>query len=595
LPDPAKFVNRLQGTTYSRELIAIAEDVLRRNFQLLGYSIQTESEIRWRRDYVHGRESGLEYFRRIPYLDFRRVGDHKVIWELNRHQHLVVLAQAFSLSGQTKFLDDLWTQLGSWIAANPLCRGINWTSALEVAFRSLSWLWIDHLAGSRMPERLRSAWLRALHGHGRYLENNLSVYFSPNTHLQGEAVALHALGVSFGDDPRAVRWRSRGAEILEEIIQTHVRPDGVHFEQSSYYHVYATDLFLFHAALRYPPEPYLERLRKMAGYLWAISSSGELPLLGDDDGGRLFYPYGSRRDFSRATLASCAVFLKDTPWHGEHADLEEQSFWLFGPREPAHSASLSASALFSSSGIAILAQNDIQMVVDNQAFGFGGAGHSHAHALHFTLRRGNTDVLIDPGTYTYVTDPILRDRYRSTAAHNTVRVDRRDQADAAGPFRWNNLARTEVVNWSADPWRLHAVCNYRRIRHHRQIHWEKGVLFVLDRFEGQGVHLLEQFWHPGGPVRLVNPRLLELPAGAFLSFAEGVTLHLEEGGDYGWYSDAPGRQTSRPLIRIELQTAFPAMLATAVQFSDDPSPLRITHGPDGPTLQCGERKTTMSY
>src|SRR5262249_34115124 len=152
---------------------------------------------RWRRDYVSGRESGLEYFRRIPYLDFSRAGDHKIIWELNRHQHLVALAQAHLFSGEESVLRDLWSQLGSWLEQNPFCRGMNWTSALEVAFRALSWAWIEHLAGSRMPEALRRPWLRSFYQHGQYLEYNLSVYFSPNTHLQGEALALHVLGVLF--------------------------------------------------------------------------------------------------------------------------------------------------------------------------------------------------------------------------------------------------------------------------------------------------------------------------------------------------------------------------------------------------------------
>ena len=40
-------------------------------------------------------------------------------------------------------------------------------------------------------------------------------------------------------------------------------------------------------------------------YLAALSASDDvIPLLGDDDGGRLFYPYGNRRRFGAATLAN---------------------------------------------------------------------------------------------------------------------------------------------------------------------------------------------------------------------------------------------------------------------------------------------------
>ena len=58
-------------------------------------TLETGPAIEWSRDYAHGVAYPAVWFRRIPYLDFARVGDHKAIWELNRHQHLVTLAQAW--------------------------------------------------------------------------------------------------------------------------------------------------------------------------------------------------------------------------------------------------------------------------------------------------------------------------------------------------------------------------------------------------------------------------------------------------------------------------------------------------------------------
>ena len=188
----------MKGTAYARELIATADSILEHRFPILGITIDTGPEIDWRRDYLHKVSSGTAYFRRVPYLDFSQVGDHKVVWELNRHQHLVLLAQAFLLSGRRAYLDEVFRQLESWMDANPFLRGINWASALEVAFRGLSWVWVWQLAGAEMPAPLRARFLTELYRHGRFLELNLSVYFSPNTHLLGEAVALHALGVMFG-------------------------------------------------------------------------------------------------------------------------------------------------------------------------------------------------------------------------------------------------------------------------------------------------------------------------------------------------------------------------------------------------------------
>lgn len=587
LPNPEEFLDRLRGTGYAEKLLGQADDILRRQFSLLGVSIETDREVRWRRDYLAGIETDTRYFRRLPYLDAARTGDHKLIWELNRHQHLVTLAQAFLLSGRQAYLDDLWDQLGSWMDQNPLARGMNWTSALEVAFRALSWIWIEHLAGKRMPADLRTRWLGAFYDHGRYLEHNLSIYFSPNTHLQGEALALHALGILFGNDP----WQARGAAVLDEIIQTHVRPDGGHFEQSTYYHVYALDMFLFHALLRPVSESYRERLRRMAAYLWAIAGSGEIPLIGDDDGGRLFHPYGVRRRFCRGALATCAAFLGDTSWHGETEDLYDQAYWWLGPVSPATHEDTPACQPFPHSGVVVFNHGNAQVLADTKAFGFGGAGHSHAHALHFTLTCGGADVLIDPGTYTYVADAAARDQFRSTAAHNTVRIDARDQADPAGPFRWSNLPKTELRDVSDRGFSAH--CSYRGLRHNRQMRWSDDVLFVLDSFEGEGTHHLDQYWHAGGPVRSVTPELFELPCGVRLALREGSAITLED----GWYSPAPGTKCTRPVIRVSAEARFPAVLAAAFLFSADDSPtkLELAQSGGGVTLTCAGRNERFAH
>src|SRR5271169_5218331 len=150
LPDPVAVSNGLGETAFAREVIALAEQIRKHRFPILGLTIETGPKIPWRRDHISGVETGLGYFRRIPYLNTRLCGDHKVIWEPNRHQHLVVLAQAFLFTGDAGYLEEIRAQLESWFVANPYNRGINWASALEVAFRALSWIWMYHLAGEKM-------------------------------------------------------------------------------------------------------------------------------------------------------------------------------------------------------------------------------------------------------------------------------------------------------------------------------------------------------------------------------------------------------------------------------------------------------------
>ena len=303
LPQPAEVAARLSHTSFPDELRGHARDILAHRFPILGLKLETGPAIRWRKDYVNGPETSRAYFRLIPYLDCRRAGDHKAIWELNRHQHLVLLAQLHQFEPDPALLTEVWAELESWLDANPFQRGINWASALEVAFRAMSWIWIWRLAGDGMPAPLRSRFLEALMRHGRHIEVNLSFYFSPNTHLLGEAVALHALGVLFPQFPRAQRWRELGAKVVNEQLDRQVRNDGSHFEQSTYYHVYALDMFVFHGILAGWGEGQRARIAQMADYLAAVQGPSRiLPLIGDDDGGRFFHPFGARGHFGSPLL-----------------------------------------------------------------------------------------------------------------------------------------------------------------------------------------------------------------------------------------------------------------------------------------------------
>src|ERR1700681_725981 len=242
------------------EILREADEICGHRFRLLGYEHleftldrggdnfggDNLNDIDWHLDPVHGKRAPLDPWFQIPFLDFAVVGDHKVTWELNRHQHLVTLAKARLLSGDEKYSRELIAQWRSWITANPYPLGINWGSTLEVAFRSLSWIWVDQLlAGAAECAEFRAEMAPALAFHGRYIERYLSTFFSPNTHLLGEAVALFFLGTLYPQMPRAAHWKESGWEIVLREAERQVRSDGVYFEQSLYYHVYALDFFLY--------------------------------------------------------------------------------------------------------------------------------------------------------------------------------------------------------------------------------------------------------------------------------------------------------------------------------------------------------------
>src|SRR5215467_13512246 len=315
-----------------------ADEICCHRFRLLGHSdLDYGKDIDWHLDALHCKRTGLIPWYKIDFLDFELAGDHKVTWELNRHQHLVTLAKAWLLTGDEKYVKETVAQWYAWQRANPYPLGINWASSLEIAFRSLSWLWLRHLLAdcSRLPASFENDLQRGLALGGRHIERYLSTYFSPNTHLLGEALALFFLGVLCPELKSAKRWKSLGWKILNREAGRQVPSDGFYFEQSTYYHVYALDFFLHAAVLAslngvQVPEGFRETIKRMSEALFLLSRSGPPPQFGDDDGGRLFDPRRNQSVHMLDPLSTAAVLFERGDFKHLAHDLREETLWLLG-------------------------------------------------------------------------------------------------------------------------------------------------------------------------------------------------------------------------------------------------------------------------
>jgi len=562
LRDPAPVIEQLRGRAFAQQVEALAAEVLAHRFPLLGLTVDTGREIAWRRDYKRQIETPADYFRRVPYLDVTRVGDHKIIWELNRHQHWVLLAQAYRLTGRREYLGEIVTEWESWLAANPFQYGINWCSALEVAFRALSWMWVYHLVGGEFTPAQRERFLLELSRHGAHLEYNLSYYFSPNTHLLGEAVALHALGTLFPMFPRSARWREIGGRVASQELEKQVLPDGAHFEQSTYYHVYAVDFFALHYILAGRPASFVPTLTKMGEYLDAVMGPARsLPLIGDDDGGRLFHPYGVHVEYGRATLSLCGLLLNRPDWVGDADTVAPLAAWWLGITKAAAAERRPAAArAFPNIGTYTFEHGDQFILFDAGGFGPGSAGHSHSDSLSLYVRQGEEELLLDPGTYEYVGEG--RNAFRGSAGHNTIRIDGQDQAEPRGAFGWKGRPQVSLPHLDGDI--VEAVCRYQGFTHRRKVIYERGSrLIVYDEVEGEGEHVVEQLWHAGVAVQALGGNTYRLGKQAGLTLGEGSQMEA------GWRSDAYGRRLPSTVMKVTRTGSLPIRLVAELRFKHD--------------------------
>ena len=571
------------------------------SFDLLGYrglSFGTDG-IDWSLDAVHGIRAPKLPWYRVPYLDFRQSGDHKVTWELSRHQHLMILARAWLYSGDTSYLRTLERLWFDWRRSNPYPLGINWASTLEVAFRCMSWMWVDHwIADSPdVSDEFRQTLKQGIGESATYIESYISTYFAPNTHLLGEALVMFLVGTLYPEFRPSQRWRDSGWKIVLQDSEHQVRSDGFHFEQSVYYHVYALEMLLYARLIASRngiavPEAYDQVLIRMAEGLAAIGAAGQAPRFGDDDGGRLFDGRRNRTEYLLDPLATVAAVYGRGCWKGLAGNLREESIWLLGvdgvrafdaiePETPA-----AESRAFRASGYYVLGAHQSVAVVDAGPHGWGRGGHGHADALSLQLIADGQAWLTDPGTCSYPMETPDRNRFRSTAAHNTLEVDGVSQADPFHSFGWQTHPAVQADAWH-DGRRITVFSGrhdgYARLPepviHHRQvIGWRDGMWFIRDVAAGTGTHRLDVRWHLSPDCTLTADSRASWIA---VRSNSGGTLRLcvpEE--DTTWtgrtetaqWSPAYGIAVGAPVLRLSCETELPAECATLLAIDNPARP-----------------------
>lgn len=569
-------------------VIESARRIQEHRFDLLGYRNLSfgDQEIHWQRDPVHKIDPPIRPWFRVPYLDFHRSGDHKIVWELSRHQHLILLARAWMYSGDRRFLVTLRELWLSWREANPYPIGINWASTLEVAFRCLSWIWVDYLtAVEEGPEDFRACLRAGIGESAVYIERYLSTYFAPNTHLLGEALALLSVGVLYPGFERALIWRNLGWKIVLQESARQVREDGFHFEQSVYYHVYALDMFL-HARILAArngiaiPESYDRTLKLMAEALAAIGGAGQAPRFGDDDGGRLFDGRRNRPEHMLDPLATAAILYGRGDWKAAAGGLREETIWLLGaagihefdqlpatPRKP-------RSRAFTASGYYTMASANAVAIVDAGPHGWGNGGHGHADALSLQLIAHGRAWLTDPGTASYAREKTERDCFRGTSAHNTLEVDGKSQAEPVHAFAWLRPPVTKLHQWYDGESVVFFQAShdgYQRlaspVTHERWvIAWRDNVWLVADRASGEGTHRLDLRWHLSPDCAVQSTDFANL--WRYTADQETLDVIVPAGSEWNVacetdsWSPAYGKQVPAPVLHFFREGPLPADFAT---------------------------------
>ena len=471
-------------------------------------------------------------------------GDTPKLWRYNLHYHDFLTGSAVDPAAKTSLIND-------WIARVPVGAPDAW-EPYPISLRVVNWL---KYALTFPAGTVPAPWVASLAHQVAALEGDLEYHLLAN-HLLKNGKALLFAGVCLSGEA-AQRWLARGLEIMLAEAAEQILPDGGHIERSPMYHCIALEDFLDVVNLLesnpavVAPEALTtlwDAASRATDFLRTLcNGANQIPLFNDAAFGITPPPpellayaarivgapsgaIGSRVAPEGAPTGASRIFLPDTGYYG-YRQAGDSLIIDCGPVGP-----------------------DYQ------------PGHAHCDTLSYELHVGGVPIVVDSGTFDYEPGE-FRHYLRSTAAHNTVRIDAEEQSEIWGAFRVARRARpvgATLSDWTGGQLKFcGAHDGYRRLpgqpRHRRAITMAAGRWEISDRVEGGGSHRVESFLHLHPAVRCEpeSARVFRLTAPGNvvlrLSFGPAGTLRR----DSGYYCPHFGERLASGALVLEHTGALP--------------------------------------
>jgi len=443
-------------------------------------------------------EANLENARRVLDGRFRLIGEEYRMadgfswtvnpsrdkeWQIAWHKHyfLADLAYAYTATGEAAYLRRFAGLLRSWL--DEMGSGFITLSDAQVeAKRIESWITaLTLLRDAHRPDVVESAllerWLRRMGEEALYVSRNLK---RQRNHRTFQLSSVFAVGVLLPELEAAAHLRDVGRGLLTENLLTDILEDGVHVEQSTHYHQLVCETAVAFVELSLangvPVAPeLLERVHAALRFCaWAQWPDARLPLVNDSDSGDL-----------RPVLARGAALFDDP-------ELRWAATLGADGRPPR-----AAGRDFAASGYVVLTDRrgdeaPGQHVLYDCAL-LGEGSHSHYDLFSFTYWAAGGPLIVDPGRFTYSAAPDAdgvdwRHHFKSTAAHNTVQIDGRDQTRYLSRTKHGpDVAiehRTVALGGELDWVRARAVSEEYAPVHERLIAYpDRRYLVIVDRVD----------------------------------------------------------------------------------------------------------------
>lgn len=378
------------------------------------------------------------------------IGDIRTNWELNRHYQFAALAKSYYCTKEKQYLTELKNLFDDWNVHNLFLHGVEWTSAMELAIRVNSWVYMFcFLKKAGCDDKLLEKIEHGILVMTNYIIKHRSRFSSANNHLIVEMYAVALVGIVTDYIP----WKDRALKILTEELPKQNYTDGINKEMSLHYQGFVMEAYglLWIIMIKNNikiPMIWKSYLTNMTEFVADSSDDfGNTIEFGDDDEGKILDLNGWNDNYFQYILnfMGCILDKKytDSEWH-------ENLYWIVPEKLKAEKKKYIPELVCcrKGGGYTFLRSKDRRILIgiDHAALGFGSiAAHGHADALSFQMYVESQPVFVDPGTYLYHCGIEIRNAFRKTENHNTVIIDGKDQSEMLGAFLWGKRAECKLI------------------------------------------------------------------------------------------------------------------------------------------------------
>ncbi|MES2703159.1 MAG: alginate lyase family protein [Bacteroidota bacterium] len=466
-------------------------------------------------DWVTNPDSGFRYnaskhWTEIP--DYSKTaGDIKFVWEKSRFSYLYDIIR-YDYHFDHDCAAFVFSDIGSWIKANPVNCGPNYRCSQEMSLRVLNWTFALHYYrdSPALTEEIFGQMQYVIYWHLHHIYNNIdfSRIAVRNNHAITETLTLYLGGIFYPSMPGAAMWRKEGKAWFEEEIAYQVYTDGTFLQFSMNYHRIVVQLLTWGVILAEANgesfgKAVYDRALKSVQFLRTcmVEETGWLPNYGANDGA-LFFKLSNNhyRDY-RPQLQALATALG--MGLGIDEDCEDQAW--YGPTRREATGNWSPA-----NGMHWFAKGGYYIIREPHTLTFIKCGSykdrpSHADNLHIDIWYRGENILLDAGSYKYNTDADTMRYFSGTASHNTVMLDDKDQMLKGGRFIWYYWTQSEAARLTdeGDKFVFNGAVNAfayisKGILHKRSIIKKKGVPVWEIRDEvtnAPAPSVIRQLWH----------------------------------------------------------------------------------------------------